>query len=81
MNIHPDSRALLAFAVIIMLGLSVAGLFFIDIPPTNRDLIIAIVSGVFGASAKDVVGWYFGSSKGSSEKDATIAKLAETPAP
>lgn len=73
----PDmSRSILAALVIVMLALSLAGLFFVDIPQANREVLIALVSGVLGASFKDIVGWYFGSSKGSSEKDATIATLA-----
>ena len=71
-----DPRAKLAAAMVILLGLSLAGLLFLPIPDSNRDIIVALVSVGVVASVKDIVGYYFGSSASSSQKDATIATMA-----
>jgi hypothetical protein len=78
----PDQspRGLIAGAMILLLGASIGGLLFIPIPTTNRDIIVALVSVGVVASVKDIVGFYFGSSRGSDAKDATIAALAQAPA-
>lgn len=71
-----DPRAYLAAAMIVLLGLSLAGLLFLPIPQENRDIIVALVSVGVVASVKDIVGFYFGSSASSTQKDATIATMA-----
>jgi hypothetical protein len=71
-----DPRAYLAAAMIALLAASLAGLLFLPVPASNRDIIIAIVSVGVVASVKDVIGFYFGSSAGSTQKDATIATMA-----
>lgn len=80
MNIgKPDARGWLAIASVLMLAGAFGALLFIRIPDENRDLVIALASGVIGAAFKDVYGFFFGSSKGTSEaNERTDAVLAAT---
>ena len=71
-----DIRAGVGLTMIGLLAAALGGLMFVPVPTDNRDLAIAIVTGVLGASVKDIVGYYFGSSKGSAAKDETIARLS-----
>lgn len=74
-----DSRSWLAIASVLMLAGTFAALLGIRIPDENRDLVIALASGVIGAAFKDVYGFYFGSSKGTAEaNERTDAILAAT---
>ncbi len=64
-------------------GLIVVGFFILlylllssDIPPDNKDLLNLVVGALIGSFAT-VVGYFYGSSKGSAEKDATIQKQIE----
>jgi hypothetical protein len=68
-----------------LVGLTVMGVFlimvlaliYVPIPSENRDsltLLIGIVSGGVGT----IVGYYFGSSKGSQKKSDLIEKITET---
>jgi hypothetical protein len=72
-----DPRGYLAIAMIGLLGASIAALVFLPIPQTNHDIIVALVSVGVVASVKDIVGYYFGSSASSVQKDATIATMAK----
>ncbi len=71
-----DLRGLTGLAMILLLAAALGVLMFVRIPDANRDLAIALITGVLGASVKDIVGYYFGSSKGSASKDETIARLS-----
>ena len=54
----------------------VLALIYIPIPPDNRDsltLLIGIIAGGVGT----IVGYYFGSSKGSQKKSDLIEKITE----
>lgn len=74
-----DSRGWLALASVAMLSGAFAALLFVRIPEENRDLVIAIASGVIGSTFKDVYGFFFGSSKGTVEaNERTDAVLAAT---
>lgn len=72
-----DARGWLAAAFVGVLIWSLWLLGFVTIPPANKDLFVFIVGQVVGASMLAIVNWYFGSSKGSSAKDDTIATLAK----
>lgn len=74
-----DSRSWLAMAAVVMLAAAFTALLFVRIPEENRDLVIALASGVIGATFKDVYGFFFGSSKGTVEaNERTDAVLAAT---
>ena len=78
----PTLQDWLAAAMIALLAYSLHRLMEGSIPAENRDLVIAIVSGVIGAGVKDVIGWAFGGSKGASENRAlTQAALDKLPSP
>jgi hypothetical protein len=64
-------------------GLIVIGFFLLlyllitaEVPSTNKDLLNLVVGALIGSFAT-VVGYFYGSSKGSSEKDETIQKQIE----
>lgn len=63
----PDSRGWLAIGNVALLAGAFIALLFVRIPDENRDLVIALASGVIGATFKDVYSFYFGSSKGSAD--------------
>jgi hypothetical protein len=63
----------LAIAVTSIFALALAGLYFVPIPPANRDVLIQAV-GMVGSVWGVVVAYYFGTSLGSRAKDATIGK-------
>lgn len=50
-------------------------LFFIQMPDNAKEVILMLI-GVLSKSFGDVVGYYFGSTAGSSAKDKTIAAMA-----
>lgn len=74
----PDIRSLLAITI-------VAGMFFIfnsllthEVPEGNRDT-TNILLGAVTAAAGVIIQFFFGSSKGSENKDAVMARIAEQP--
>lgn len=66
MNIEA-TRAALALLVTISLGVCLYLLFCVEMPNTSRDIILVII-GALVATFKDVFGYYFGSSEGSTRK-------------
>lgn len=63
----------LSFTIVIMaLGLEAYGLFH-GFSPTVDDLVLGRILGTFDAAMLGVMNYWFGSTKGSQEKDATIA--------
>lgn len=58
--------------------LMVYALILHSVPPENKD-IINVALGMVLAMAKDVVSYYFGSSKGSADKDELLAKSQPAP--
>lgn len=61
------TRAWLALVVITLIALLVAGLFFVQIPAENKDL-VNIALGFIAGYAASVVGYYFGDSDASRHK-------------
>jgi len=78
----PDARGWVSIAMIVMLAWAMWALLFAAIPDNNRDLFIALCSGVIGAAVKDIVSYYVGSSKGAADAnervDAVIAATTES---
>jgi CDP-diglyceride synthetase len=66
MNIE-ITRASLSALVTIGLGLCMYLLFCVTMPDASRDIILVII-GAMVATFKDVFGYYFGSSEGSTRK-------------
>lgn len=66
MNIEV-TRASLALLVAISLGVCLYLLFMVPMPSLSRDIILVII-GALVATFKDVYGYYFGSSEGSTRK-------------
>ena len=70
---------LIIFSIIIVLATLVwfGMLFFVIVPEGNREL-INFAAGIFlGSGWTQVLGWWFGSSKGSADKTESVNKAAE----
>lgn len=55
------SKTIIAFVALAMVVLSIVGLFFIDIPDRNRDLVNIVLGAIIGWGTT-VFGFYFGNS-------------------
>ena len=65
--------AIILLATLVWFGM----LFYVTVPTENRTL-IDMAAGVFlGSGYTQILNWWFGSSKGSSDKTDTINKQAE----
>ncbi len=67
-NIRGDA---LAVAAVLILGASLAALFYVDFPESNKDALL-VVLGVITTIVKDVYSFEFGSSK-SGERSQKVA--------
>lgn len=62
------TKTVIAFVALAMVALSICGLFFIDIPDRNRDLVNIVLGAIIGWGTT-VFGFYFGNSdKANKEK-------------
>lgn len=68
------SQAIVGFMVMVSFLIVLWAVFKIEMPEANRDLAL-ILLGVLASKFGDVVGYFFNSSKGSSEKTDIISKL------
>lgn len=68
MKLHDILQTLTAIAVIIAFLSVVAALIFIEIPERNRETFIHLMGIIEGSFVTGLVGYYFGSSKGSHDK-------------
>lgn len=66
---NEHTRTILAFIAMAMSLLCIIGLFFIEMPDKNRDLINVALGAILGWSGT-VVAFYFGSSDQREKKDA-----------
>lgn len=66
----------------IILGIFTITTFFLykEMPPANKDIMLMLV-GAMLAKFSDIVAYFFGSSKGSSEKDALLYNSTPTAPP
>lgn len=71
--IHP----ILALSMLAIVSTALFALFFRETPPSNKEL-VSMVLGIMLGSLKDAYNYYFGSSRESQEKNATIAVQADT---
>ena len=73
---------ILVIAAVALTTLIIIGLFFINVPSDNKDMVNIIVGIVIGGAFATLYNWRFGSSKGSADKTAamtdTAKKLAQT---
>jgi len=53
----------------------IAGVTFLDIPPANQRVVDTILGFVLGTALASILAFFFGSSKGSKDKDAAMASL------
>ena len=72
---RPTTASILAALLLATLCTALAALFVFPVPESNRDQ-MGLVLGALLSAVSTVVGFYFGSSKGSRGKDATIAALS-----
>lgn len=69
-----ETAALLAGALVAAVCLALCGLFFIPVPTANASAVNLVLGTVLGWGGAAMT-FYFGSSKSSAAKDATIANL------
>ena len=69
---EPMMAALAVIVVVLFIGMVVT-LFFVEIPKANGELVYAL-AGMIGTGFITILNWFFGSSKGSSDKTDIIAK-------
>lgn len=62
---------------IIMLGLSLVVLLFVEVPDKNQGA-VGLVIGAIIANSGQVINWLFGSTKESRDKDKAISIMADT---
>jgi hypothetical protein len=70
-EVKDNTPKVLAAVAVLSVVLALAMLIFVTIPPGVREAVFLIVGTLLG-SYKDVFGYYFGSSSGSSRKSATL---------
>lgn len=78
----PDTQGFLALAIIILVAIIV--LILLMHPPAIDERtsgVLMTIVGVLIACMKDVYAFFFGSSKGSKDKDSTLATIATEPPP
>lgn len=61
-----------------MFGAMLVVMAFHDVPAANKDMLNTLL-GLLGAGFSGIVGYYFGSSSSSREKDQTISALSTPP--
>lgn len=71
------TMTVLAVTSLGMVLLALAGLFFVAIPPSNKEA-VSLVIGSLLTNFGMVIAYYYGSSRGSVSKDAAIEHLAAT---
>ncbi len=78
----PDTQGFLAIAILVLVG---AIVFILLLHQSSMDdktsAVLTTVIGMLIANLKDVYSFFFGSSKGSSDKDQTLTKIAVAAAP
>jgi uncharacterized RDD family membrane protein YckC len=78
-RMHDDAFVLMVI-VAVLFALLLLALLFVALPTSNKDVVLAL-AGVLASSFSTVVGFYFGSSRSSQAKDATITSLTSKPSP
>ncbi len=65
---NDETKRAIAFAALGITALSIAGLFFLDIPERNRDLVNIVLGAIIGWGTT-VFGFYFGNSDKANKGD------------
>ena len=76
MKVWTDIASVLAIMATAGFILLVGVLMFVPIPKGNDQIVAGAIGLIGGSLAGSAFGFYFGSSKGSTAKDATITTLA-----
>lgn len=74
-------RALLALSIVILFGAQSLLPYFVPVPGGDGGMLIIGAQKVLESVVVFVLGWYFGSSQSSHDKDRTIADLSAKPEP
>ena len=80
MKVNLKELYMYILGALIVIGVFVITTFFLykEMPPVNKDIMLMIV-GAMLAKFSDVVAYFFGSSKGSADKNEMIYKSTPTP--
>lgn len=74
-----DKRSFwLGVGIVVLVSIIVLLLFFKTIPADNKDVLNTVIGVVVGTGFGSVIGWFFGSSQSSKDKDDTINSLSKT---
>ncbi len=65
---NDETKRIIAFIALIITALSIVGLFFVDIPERNRDLVNIVLGAIIGWGTT-VFGFYFGNSDKANKGD------------
>ena len=79
-NIELISLILIIF-ICLLAALIMLGLFFVNIPKENQQMVNIFSGAIITGALLTIIGWRFGSSKGSSDKDKIIADSTKTDVP
>jgi len=67
-------KTIAAIGVLFMMGFMCYALVYIKIPPENREALL-ILLGIISGSVSAIIGYYYGSSAGSKNKDDIIKQM------
>jgi hypothetical protein len=70
---------ILVISAVLIAALMILGLFFVNIPPDNKDMVNVAVGIVISGAFALLYNWRFGSSKGSSDKTDLLGKPDDKP--
>ena len=73
-----DAAFVLMLIVSGLFSVLLVALLFVQLPTANKDVVVAL-AGLLGTSFATIVGFFFGSSRGSQAKDQTISSLTARP--
>lgn len=62
-----EERSILSFLMMVIVMAILMGIFAVEIPDNNKDMAYLVVGGLMG-SFTTIIAFWFGSSKGSSDK-------------
>lgn len=65
---NDETKTIIAFVALAIAALSIVGLFFVDIPERNRDLVNIVLGAIIGWGTT-VFGFYFGNSDKANKGD------------
>jgi len=72
-NSKSEERSILSLLIMVMMMCVIVAIFSMEIPDNNKDMAYLVVGGLMG-SFTTIIAFWFGSSKGSSDKNEIINK-------